>query len=323
MIIGSLTRAEYGWLRVSDTLIGAVVGVAVDALVVPPSHPPRGAVGAGGLRGGTVRCPAGPGLGPAVGLPAGACARGPRGRTGSRGAGTRRCGGGCSGRGKPPLPPLRARAASGPGAHRGGPAQPGTLLDRGAGHRSDAARFRGRRRRDGGAPVGECASRAPGGRRGCLLCPAGRSPGRGVRRRAGAGGRRHRGGRARGGPARRLGLARRGADGRRADAARPRGGAAAGAGPHGAASSRRRRAPVAPRRPASAPTQGAASRTSPGRDVVAPTKAPSPRLFLGGGACGARLPAILHGKPWEGLTAAHRVSRAPPWRFDASRHGVL
>lgn len=41
LIIGSLTRTEYGLWRISETLVGAVVGVGVNALVVPPSHVPE------------------------------------------------------------------------------------------------------------------------------------------------------------------------------------------------------------------------------------------------------------------------------------------
>ncbi len=41
MIIGSLSRTEYGLWRISETLVGAVVGVAVNALIIPPSHVPQ------------------------------------------------------------------------------------------------------------------------------------------------------------------------------------------------------------------------------------------------------------------------------------------
>ncbi|MBX6341252.1 MAG: FUSC family protein, partial [Thermomicrobiaceae bacterium] len=40
MLIGSTTRIEYALVRMVDTLIGAVVGVAVNAAIVPPSYLP-------------------------------------------------------------------------------------------------------------------------------------------------------------------------------------------------------------------------------------------------------------------------------------------
>ena len=41
MIVGAQTRMEYAWLRAVETLVGAAVGVCVNALLVPPNYLPQ------------------------------------------------------------------------------------------------------------------------------------------------------------------------------------------------------------------------------------------------------------------------------------------
>lgn len=49
MIVGAQTRAEYAWLRVLETLVGAAVGVAVNALLIPANYLPEAEAALGDL----------------------------------------------------------------------------------------------------------------------------------------------------------------------------------------------------------------------------------------------------------------------------------